>query len=78
MKSFALRVRHVLIVAVAISASALAQVPNLHPTAPPAPRRTPLAKPSGNNQLKKMTPKNKIAGKAKGKRGAAKKPLKKR
>jgi len=69
MKSFALSVRHALLVTLALSASAFGQLPNPRPTTPPAPRRNPLVQPRGNNQLKKLAPKNKVAASAKGKRG---------
>jgi hypothetical protein len=67
MKCFALAA----ILTFAISASALAQVPNPRALAPQEPRRKPLAGPvRPGARLQKIAPKQKIAGPKAGQRGA--------
>jgi hypothetical protein len=56
--------------ALAISASALAQVPYQRPSTPPEPRRMQMAHAPGAGRLRKIVPRNKIAGPAMGERGA--------
>ncbi|HTB13758.1 MAG TPA: hypothetical protein VK752_19420 [Bryobacteraceae bacterium] len=69
MKCLAPRVRRAAIFVLWIAASASAQVPYQHPSAPPEPRRVTMA-PQGANRLQKIVPRNKIAGPAIGQRGA--------
>lgn len=67
MKCFALAA----ILSFAISAGALAQVPNPRALAPQEPRRKPLAGPiRPAARLQKISPKQKIAGPKAGQRGA--------
>jgi hypothetical protein len=68
MKCFALCVRRVAILVLAISASAIAQVPYQRPQTPPEPRRG--VQPRVANHLQKMVPKKKIAPPRPGQRGA--------
>jgi len=78
MKCFARHVRRALILVLAISASALAQVPYQHPIAPPEARRHNYAQPArAPSRLRKLAPVQPLAGK-RGRKPAARAPRKRR